>query len=101
MDLGVVITDRSCIADASRLMQAAAARGWKLRCFLTDSGVHALGDRTVHELIAGGKTWLALCELSVERYGVEIPEALAAHVVVGGQYQDAELAHLSERVVVF
>jgi sulfur relay (sulfurtransferase) complex TusBCD TusD component (DsrE family) len=101
MNLGVVITEQSLVTDACRALQAAAERGWHLRCFLTDSGVHALHELTLQRLAADGKTWLAVCELSVERYSVEVPKNIAEHVVIGGQYQDAELAHLSDRVVVF
>jgi len=101
MNLGVVITEQSHIADACRAMEAAAKRGWNLRCFLTDSGVHALQEPAIQKLAAEAKVWLAVCELSIERYGVEVPQNVADQVVVGGQYQDAELAHLADRVVVF
>lgn len=102
MRLGLVITDERCGRHALALLAAAVARGWSVRCFLTDRGVLMLGDPGLTRYLGDERVAVALCELSVERY----PQAMAAmqraadQVVVGGQYQDAELVRHSDRVVV-
>lgn len=101
MKLGVVITDQALTGAAGELLREAAERGHDLRCFLTDSGVRALDDAGVRSLLKGGSLHLAVCELSLERFRQHVPQAVGDAVIVGGQYQDAELAHWSDRVVVF
>lgn len=101
MKLGIVITETKLAASALGLMQAAAGRGMELRCFLSDSGVEALSDPAVQALVASGQVTLAVCEHSMERYATELPGRIADQVIVGGQYQDAELVRWCDRVAVF
>ena len=103
MNLGVVITDHSYSDLAMGLARAASDRGWQLRCFLTDSGVRLLEDLSFLELCGADNYWVALCELSLERYQVNEKPALemVPKIIVGGQYQDAELVKNSDRVLVF
>lgn len=100
MKLGVVITGKELAGPAIDLLEA-AAHGNQLRCFLTDSGVTALGREDMRELIAGGAVIVAACELSMEKFHQPVPEAISDALIVGGQYQDAELVHWCDRVVVF
>lgn len=102
MKIGVVLTDERNVADASRLLRKLRERGWKARCFLTDRGVLALGDPGFRSEAIAASGGVAVCELSVERFGASLaPELLADPVVVGGQYQNAELVHTSDRVISF
>lgn len=100
MKLGVVITEKELAGPAIDLLKAAAANN-ELRCFLTDSGVNALAEQGMRSLIASGALNMAVCELSMERFHQEAPADIAEAVLVGGQYQDAELVHWCDRVVVF
>lgn len=101
MRLGVVVTDDSYAAPAVGVLQAAVKRGWETRCFLTDTGVRLLNHPQFASLALSGSVPTALCELSVERYeGIDVA-AIADKVVVGGQYQDAELVKNSDQVLVF
>jgi predicted peroxiredoxin len=101
MKLGVVVTDDNYAAQAIGLMQAAVRRGWETRCFLTDTGVRLLNNTQFTSLALSGQVATALCELSVERYeGIDVAP-IADKVVVGGQYQDAELVKNSDQVLVF
>lgn len=103
MKLGVVVTDQSNGGYAIDIIRAAHERHWDVRCFLTDSGVRLLAQPQFLDLVNDGAARVAVCELSIERYGegdpalAEPPEA----VVVGGQYQDAELVNISDTVLVF
>lgn len=103
MQLGIVITDESLGPDALAVMKASYARGWGNRCFLTDRGVLMLREEGFCQLMHEHELEVAVCELSMQRYAHPAPaEAdLMAHVVVGGQYQNAQLVHNSDRVLVF
>jgi hypothetical protein len=102
MRLGIVVTDDRCAPHAVGLLRAAGARDWPTRCFLTDRGVFLLKDPGFRRLLEEGRTHFSLCELSIERYGSDgvSVEGLEDRIIVGGQYQNAELVHNSDRVLV-
>ena len=102
MKLGVVITNKKYGEIALELLKSASERGWQLRCFLSDSGVQLFDQPTIAEYLSRGH-WMAMCELSLDRYGIahnqvseKVPE-----LIIGGQYQDAELVKNSDRILVF
>jgi hypothetical protein len=102
MRLGLVITDDRCGRRAMDLLAAAFTKGWSIRCFLTDRGVLMLGDPRLTNHLDNDRMAVSLCELSVERYP-QVAAALhqfADKVVIGGQYQNAELVRHSDRVIV-
>lgn len=102
MRFGLVVTDERRGAAALALLQAAQARGWTCRCFLNDRGVLLLADAGFTGSSAFRQTLVAVCELSVERHedkGLRLGD-IDSHVVIGGQYQDAELVRNSDRVLV-
>jgi|GEM_PF-509369 len=103
MNLGIVVTDKAYGAPVIELIRAAHTRGWDIRCFLTDSGVNLLAETTFRALAENGTASIAACELSLERYGEDVPglQNLPGQVIIGGQYQDAELVHNTDRVLVF
>lgn len=95
--LGLVATREAAERPLVGLAQAAARRGWPCRCFLTDSGVRLLRSAELLELARTGTIRLDVCEHSWEHFG-DGPMPDGAHG--GTQYQNAELAHLCDRVVV-
>jgi peroxiredoxin family protein len=103
MRLGIVVTDESFLPHANALLNAAVARGWEPQCFLTDTGVNLLADAGFVERARARPNSISLCEHSAERYaaGRFDLNALADIVIVGGQYQDAELVRKCDKVLVF
>lgn len=102
MRLGIVVTDQQFADQAMDLLRGADGRGWELRCFLTDSGVRMLGREDFRTFLGASEAHVSLCELSVDRYPDADPHAggLDERVIVGGQYQDAELVKNTDRVIV-
>jgi hypothetical protein len=97
LQLGIVATHAAAGPELVGLASAAARRGWGCRCFLTDRGVLLLRSPEVIELARSGAMRLDACHLSWERFAEgAIPEG--AHA--GSQYNNAELAHACDRVVV-
>jgi len=80
------------------LASAAVKRGWQVRCFLTDCGVRLLRSVALVELAGKGAIQLTVCEHSWAQY---YSGSVAAGVALGSQYQNAELAHMCDRVIVF
>lgn len=81
---------------------AAHRRGWECRCFLTDRGALLLTVPAFTDSLAVSATRVAVCELSIERYGdygLRVAD-ISPEVTIGGQYQDAELVRNSDCVLV-
>lgn len=97
MRLGIVVTNEAAAAALIGLAMAATARGWECRCFFTDLGVRLATLAPLLVLVRESNLRLDVCELSWEKYGMGTsPDG----VVMGSQYQNAELAHLCDRVLV-
>lgn len=103
MRLGIVVTDAVYLPVANGLIDAARARDWQAECFLTDTGVMLLADEGFVRRARAVPSSVSVCEHSIERYadGVFDAGALADTVVIGGQYQDAELVRRCDKVLVF
>ncbi len=97
MRFGVVITSEKFGAYATGLLSAAVGRGWICRCFLTDTGVRVLSLPDFEALALSGKLQLTVCELSWKRFGTGAHPPWAT---IGSQYQNAELAHECDKVLV-
>jgi peroxiredoxin family protein len=103
MRLGVVVTDESSLPRAVGLLDAAHASGWETSVFLTHTGVNLLAHDRFVELARAYPNIVSLCEHSVEHHAGDRFD-LADHadvVIVGGQYQNAELARKCDKVLVF
>lgn len=103
MRLGIVVTDSTYRAVVTGLVSAARGRDWRTECFLTDTGVMLLADDEFVALARAAPGSVSVCEHSAARYaeGSFDVHALAQDIVVGGQYQDAELVHRCDKVLVF
>jgi len=97
MHLGIVATGESAEERLVELARSAVRRHWQCRCFLTGAGVKLLRSQALLDLSRQGKIRLDVCEHSWELLGAgEMPAGIHA----GSQYQNAELAHLCDRIVV-
>lgn len=97
MQFGLVLTSEENREHAIGLLATASARGWACRCFLTDRAVRLLTVPVFMDTIRSSHIRLDVCEHSWDRFGDGAPPG---DVTLGGQYQDAELVHLSNRVLV-
>jgi hypothetical protein len=95
--LGIVATNASTEDHVVGLAYAAVARGWQCRCFLTDTGVRLLHSTPLLELARTRKLRVDVCKHSWELYGDgTAPDGVG----MGGQFQNAELAHECDKVIV-
>lgn len=102
MNFGLVVTDERQSQHVTDLMQAALAKDWNVRCFLTDNGVNLIRNEQFIKVADQQRVHLSVCEHSVERICPEVDlKALEDVVIVGGQYQNAELVRHCDKVLVF
>ena len=97
MLLGLVAANEAGERHLLGLASAAMARGWQCRCFLTDRGVRLLRSAALRDLAGSGAIQLTVCQHSWELFG---GGSVAPCGSMGSQYQNAELAHLCDRVIV-
>lgn len=103
MRLGIVVTDAAHLSTITGIVDSARARGWQAECFLTDTGVMLLADDEFVDRARSVPKSVSCCEHSVEHYAGNAFDVhgLADFIVVGGQYQDAELVRRCDKVLVF
>lgn len=103
MRLGLVVTDVKYLKTVTGLIDAIRARGWHAECFLTDTGVMLLGDSDFVECAAAVSRSVSACEHSIDQFanGTFDIGVLEEFIVIGGQYQDAELVRRCDKVMVF
>jgi len=102
MKLGVVVTDINQSQLALETIWGALDRAWSVRCFLTEDAVNMVKDARFVDMARHEQSNVSMCEHSAERYCKDVDlEAIGDVIVVGGQYQDAELVRHSEQVLVF
>lgn len=97
MKLGLVATDERAGPHLLGLARAAADAGGQCRCFLTDTGVKLLADERLLALMRSGAVRVDACEHAWSALGLGAPPE---GVQLRSQFQNAELAHQCERVVV-
>lgn len=102
MHIGVVVTDDKYINDAISLLRTASSKGFETECFLTDRGVLLLNFDNFTGLVDKIDCKVSVCEHSIDRLGeTKNIEKFKDKMVIGGQYQDAELVSRSDKVIVF
>lgn len=101
MHIGVVITDDKYINDAIGFLKAASSKGFETECFLTDRGILLLNFNNFTDFVDEIYCKVSVCEHSIDRLGeTKNIEKFKDKMVIGGQYQDAELVSRSDKVIV-
>ncbi len=106
MHIGIVVTDDRYTNDAMRLLRTASSNGFETECFLTDRGILLLNLDNFADLVNKIYCTVSVCEHSIDRLGEtenmeKFKHKFKDKIIIGGQYQDAELVRRSDRVVVF
>lgn len=103
MRFGLVVTTEEFGHHVSGLLEAAIDRGWTCRCFLTDRGVRLLKYQPFKDLACAKQLKVNVCEHSWEMFGWETlqQDSGTEQIQMGSQYQNAELVHECDKVLVF
>lgn len=103
MHFGLVVTTEDFGRHVSGLLSAAVDRGWICRCFLTDRGVRLLRYQPFKELALTKQIKVNVCEHSWEIFGWESfwQGSTMERIQMSSQYQNAELVHECDKVLVF
>lgn len=100
MILGLVVTDDRYPEEVIALARAGFEKGWTVRCFLTSFGVRMLEYQAFADMT--GDLGISACEHSLKQHSRAESAAreLQDRIVIGGQYQNAELTRQSDRMLV-
>jgi hypothetical protein len=97
MRFGLVVIDDASEPHVVGVLSSAMRRRWTCRCFLTDRGVRLLMSPRFQNWLQANPIKVDVCELSWSKFGSGThPE----NVVMGGQYQNAELVRTCDKVLV-
>jgi intracellular sulfur oxidation DsrE/DsrF family protein len=89
----LIITDEKTFECAENILKRLGSDG--ISVFLTGRGVLLLKDERFLSLLKQVEKCV-VCEYSMEKYGIE---SANFQVVIGGQFQNAELVALSDKTV--
>ena len=96
--LGILITKYDNLEHISGIVRAARKAGHPVRIFLTDEGVRFTRDPKFLELLALDSVEVAACDHICEVLGIR---EKVGDITYGSQYDNANMMHDSERVLVF
>ena len=100
MQLGMLITEVTYADTIVAVTKAALRRGYSVRLFMTDDGVHLVKNAGVMELRKLENVEVSLCDYSANKRNLgdsDIPEG----VIKGTQYQNSLMHNECDTVLAF
>ncbi|MDT8445623.1 MAG: DsrE family protein [bacterium] len=98
MKLGILAVNNGYADQLVALASAAMERGWGVKIFLNDQGIHLAVDPRLEELALKG-AGISYCETSARAFGYD-PLKIPRKLKRGTQLQHAMLQQMSDKVVV-
>ena len=99
MTLGLLVTRDDCKEDVVGLATAAAEKSHTVMIFMMDDGVRLCEDRDVRRLEDVPGIVFSLCALNMDERAIS-KEGIPGGIEIGSQYQNAQMVHNSDRVIV-
>lgn len=99
MKLGILVNTDKNIEAVIGLAKAALAKGHEVTIFTMDEGTRLLGNPSYYELCKLGSAQMSFCDHSAKMVGAKT-DGLPAEVVCGSQYNNADMNHNSDKVIV-
>ena len=99
MKLGILVNSDKNLAGISGLTEAARAKKHQVTLFIMDSGTHLLEDSKFTSLAGLEGVDMSYCDHSAQELGV-ITENLPEKIVRSSQYNNAEMNHNMDKVIV-
>lgn len=96
--LGIMVTKYENREHIAGVVKSARAAGHAVKIFMTDEGVKFSRDPKFLELLAVDGVDIAVCDHSCEQIGIHDK---TEGISYGSQYNNARMAHTSNRIVVF
>ena len=99
MKLGILVNTDKHTQDIIGLTNAAVFRGHEVIIFMMDDGVKLLSNPSVTGLCGKQGVKMGFCDHSAGKAGVS-KEGIPSQVVCGSQFDNANMNHNADRVIV-
>ena len=99
MTLGILVNTDRHVEDIIGLTKAAISKGHEVIIFMMDSGVKLLGNSSVTGLSSESGVSMGFCDHSAGKVGVS-KDGIPDKVVCGSQFDNANMNHEADRVIV-
>ncbi|TAL24963.1 MAG: hypothetical protein EPN94_06240 [Nitrospirae bacterium] len=99
MKLGIFVNTNRHLADVTGLVKAALARGHEVIMFNMDDGTKLLGTPEFKELCKTKGVTMSFCDHSAKGLGVST-EGIPAEIVCGSQFNNANMVHDADKIIV-
>ena len=100
MKLGILITTDKHRDDIVGITKAAVAKGHEVTIFNMDDGTKLLGDSAFQSLCSTKGVSMSFCDHSAKRAQIAT-EGIPGDIVCGSQFDNANMNHDSDKVIVF
>ena len=99
MKLGILVNTDKHAEDISGLTKAALSKGHEVIIFMMDTGVKLLGNPSITGLCNESGVRMSFCDHSAGKIGVS-KEGVPDKIVCGSQFDNANMNHDADRVIV-
>lgn len=99
MDMGILVNSNKHLGSLVGLTQSAAAKKHNVCLFLMDEGTRLLEDSSVTALAEMENVKMSFCDHSAQELGVDT-KGLSETIICSSQYNNAEMNHNSDKVIV-
>ena len=99
MKLGLLITTDKHLNDIVGLTNSALAKGHEVTIFNMDEGTKLLGCSALHELCGKDGVTMSFCDHSAKNAEIST-EGIPSDVVCGSQFDNANMNHDCDKVIV-
>ena len=99
MKLGILVNTAQNLPGLSGITKAAVARGHEIIIFVMDEGTRLLTEPEFTELSGLAGVQASFCDHSAKELGV-VTDGLPEHIIAGSQYNNANMNHQADKVLV-
>ncbi|KPK36046.1 MAG: hypothetical protein AMK70_03760 [Nitrospira bacterium SG8_35_1] len=99
MKLGILVTTDKHLADILGITKAAVAKGHEVTVFNMDEGTKLLANTDFHSLCGTNGVSVSFCDHSAKNANVET-EGIPSEIVCGSQFDNANMNHDCDKVII-
>ncbi|HHN65092.1 MAG TPA: hypothetical protein ENK09_06995 [Nitrospirae bacterium] len=99
MKLGILVNTDKCLGDIVEITRSATKKGHEVIIFAMDKGTLLLEQPDFSGLCNVQGVQMSFCSHNAEKFGAKT-EGLPGEIICGSQYNNAQMMHNADRVIV-
>jgi len=99
MKLGILLITESRLQDVIGVTRAALSKGHEVSIFTMDEGVRLFGNSDFEGLCGLDGVRMSFCDHNAKKFNAAVAN-LTPEILCGSQYDNAEMLHDADRVIV-